>query len=91
MIDFLIGLFLATLIVALFTTRLYRLILWYSMNSLTPHSTSTQLLCQTRLQPLKAKYIEHHSYRRFLLDDLFVRCLKNGLTRKICACFVLSD
>ena len=34
MIDFLIGLFLATLIVALFTTRLYRLILWYSMNSL---------------------------------------------------------
>jgi len=34
-VDFLIGLFLATLIVALFTSRLYRLILWYSMNSLT--------------------------------------------------------
>jgi len=34
MIDFLIGLFLATLITALFTTRLYRLLLWYSMNSL---------------------------------------------------------
>ena len=34
-VDFLIGLFLATLIVALFTTRLYRLLLWYSMNSLT--------------------------------------------------------
>ena len=35
MIDFLIGLFLASLIVALFTTRLYRLLLWYSLNSLT--------------------------------------------------------
>ena len=35
MVDFLIGLFLATLIVALFTTRLYRLLLWYSLNSLT--------------------------------------------------------
>jgi len=34
MVDFLIGLFLASLIVALFTTRLYRLLLWYSMNSL---------------------------------------------------------
>ena len=34
MVDFLIGLFLATLIVSLFTTRLYRLLLWYSMNSL---------------------------------------------------------
>ncbi len=34
MTDFLIGLFLATLITALFTTRLYRLLLWYSMNSL---------------------------------------------------------
>ena len=34
MIDFLVGLFLASLIVALFTTRLYRLLLWYSMNSL---------------------------------------------------------
>jgi len=33
--DFLIGLFLATLITALFTTRLYRLIMWYSLNSLT--------------------------------------------------------
>jgi len=32
--DFLIALFLASLIVALFTTRLYRLLLWYSMNSL---------------------------------------------------------
>jgi hydrogenase-4 component E len=32
--DFFIGLFLATLIVALFTSRLYRLIFWYSMNSL---------------------------------------------------------
>jgi len=34
MIDFFIGLFLATLITALFTTRLYRLFLWYSLNSL---------------------------------------------------------
>jgi len=34
MVDFLIGLFLASLIVALFTTRLYRLLLWYSLNSL---------------------------------------------------------
>ncbi len=34
MVDFLIGLFLASLIVALFTTRLFRLLLWYSMNSL---------------------------------------------------------
>ena len=34
MIDFFIGLFLASLIVALFTTRLYRLLLWYSLNSL---------------------------------------------------------
>ena len=33
-IDFFIGLFLATLIVALFTSRLYRLILWYSANSM---------------------------------------------------------
>lgn len=35
MVDFLIGLFLASLIVALFTTRLYRLLVWYSLNSLT--------------------------------------------------------
>ena len=34
MIDFLVGLFLASLIVSLFTTRLYRLLFWYSMNSL---------------------------------------------------------
>jgi hydrogenase-4 component E len=34
MADFLIGIFLATLIVALFTTRIYRLFLWYSLNSL---------------------------------------------------------
>ena len=34
MIDFLIGIFLSTLITALFTTRLYRLLFWYSMNSL---------------------------------------------------------
>jgi len=34
MTDFLIGLFLASLIVALFTTRLYGLLLWYSLNSL---------------------------------------------------------
>ena len=34
MIDFFVGLFLASLIVALFTTRLYRLLLWYSLNSL---------------------------------------------------------
>jgi len=33
-IDFFIGLFLATLITALFTTRLYRLFFWYSLNSL---------------------------------------------------------
>lgn len=33
--DLLIGLFLATLITALFTTRLYRLISWYALNSLT--------------------------------------------------------
>jgi hydrogenase-4 component E len=32
--SFLIGAFLATLIVALFTTRLYGLIFWYSLNSL---------------------------------------------------------
>ena len=35
MIDFLIGIFLATLIAELFTTRLYRLLFWYSLNSLT--------------------------------------------------------
>jgi len=34
MIDFFVGVFLAILIVALFTTRLYRLLLWYSLNSL---------------------------------------------------------
>lgn len=34
MVDFFIGLFLASLIVALFTTRLYRLLMWYSLNSL---------------------------------------------------------
>jgi len=33
-IDFFIGLFLAMLITALFTTRLYRLFFWYSLNSL---------------------------------------------------------
>jgi len=33
MVDFFIGLFLASLITALFTTRLYRLLLWYSFNS----------------------------------------------------------
>lgn len=33
MIDLLIGLFLASLIVALFTTRLYGLLLWYAINS----------------------------------------------------------
>jgi len=35
MVDFLMGLFLVSLIVALFTARLYRLLLWYSLNSLT--------------------------------------------------------
>lgn len=35
MVDFLIGLFLATLITALFSTRLYQLLLWYSLNSMT--------------------------------------------------------
>jgi len=34
MVDFFIGLFLASLITALFTTRLYRLLMWYSLNSL---------------------------------------------------------
>jgi len=34
-VDFLIGIFLASLITALFTTRLYRLFMWYSINSLT--------------------------------------------------------
>jgi len=35
MVDFFIGLFLASLITALFTTRLYRLLVWYSFNSFT--------------------------------------------------------
>jgi len=35
MVDYFIGLFLASLITALFTTRLYRLLMWYSFNSLT--------------------------------------------------------
>jgi len=35
MVDFFIGLFLASLITALFTTRLYRLLNWYAFNSLT--------------------------------------------------------
>jgi hydrogenase-4 component E len=35
MIDFLVGIFLASLITSLFTTRLYKLLLWYSLNSLT--------------------------------------------------------
>lgn len=34
MVDFLIGLFLATLIATFFTTRLYGLLMWYSLNSL---------------------------------------------------------
>ncbi len=34
MVDFLIGLFLATLIATFFTTRLYGLLFWYSLNSL---------------------------------------------------------
>ncbi len=34
MVDFLIGIFLATLITALFTSRLYRLLFWYALNSL---------------------------------------------------------
>ena len=35
MVDFFVGLFLASLITALFTTRLYRLLNWYAFNSLT--------------------------------------------------------
>ena len=35
MVDFFISLFLATLITALFTSRLYRLLGWYALNSLT--------------------------------------------------------
>ena len=35
MVDFFTGLFLASLITALFTTRLYRLLMWYSFNSFT--------------------------------------------------------
>lgn len=35
MVDFLVGIFLASLITALFTTRLYKLLLWYALNSLT--------------------------------------------------------
>jgi len=34
MVDFLIGLFLASLIISLFTSRLYLLLFWYSINSL---------------------------------------------------------
>jgi len=34
MVDLLIGLFIASLIISLFTTRLYGLFLWYSVNSL---------------------------------------------------------
>ena len=34
MIDFFVSIFIALLIVALFTNRLYRLFLWYSLNSL---------------------------------------------------------
>lgn len=34
MVDFFIGLFLASLITALFTTRLYKLLVWYAFNSL---------------------------------------------------------
>ncbi len=34
MVDFFIGLFLASLITALFTTRLYKLLIWYAFNSL---------------------------------------------------------
>ncbi len=33
MVDFFIGIFIATLITAIFTTRLYRLLLWYAANS----------------------------------------------------------
>ena len=33
MVDFLVGIFLAFLITAIFTTRLYRLIFWYALNS----------------------------------------------------------
>lgn len=35
MVDFLIGIFLASLISAIFTTRLYKLFFWYAINSLT--------------------------------------------------------
>ena len=34
MINFLIGIFLASLIISLFTTRLYKLLFWYALNSL---------------------------------------------------------
>ncbi len=34
MVDFFIGIFIATLITALFTTRLYRLFVWYGANSM---------------------------------------------------------
>ncbi len=48
MVDFFIGLFLASLITALFSTRLYRLLLWYSFNSLTLGVLA--LLIGTRLE-----------------------------------------
>jgi len=48
MVDFFIGLFLASLITALFSTRLYRLLLWYSFNSFTLGVLA--LLIGTRLE-----------------------------------------
>ena len=84
MTSFLIGLFLATLITALFTMRLYRLILWYSLNSL-----SLALLAITIGYEIDDRAMLVSGIFTLILKALFIpyllkrASLKFGLSRQI--------
>ncbi|MCF6174027.1 MAG: hydrogenase [Campylobacteraceae bacterium] len=84
MTSFLIGLFIATLIVALFTMRLYRLILWYSLNSL-----SLALLAMTIGYNIKDDTMIVSGFLTFLLKASLIPYIlkrvsvKFGLSRQI--------
>jgi hydrogenase-4 component E len=77
MIDFFIGLFLATLITALFTTRLYRLLLWYSLNSLT-----LGLLALTLSQELNDKAMLITGVITIIVKALIIPYILKNLTSK---------
>ncbi len=84
MTSFLIGLFLATLITALFTMRLYRLILWYSLNSL-----SLALLALTIGYKIDDRAMIISGLFTLLLKAIFIpyilkkSSIKFGLSRQI--------